>query len=172
MWPGALYTYVANYVSCYCMCYWTNTANTIKYRLHCLFHLGILKWHRCIYVWDTNVPATMQNIHCIHHIFQRDVPLHRGMYIHICARYEVTSMNHVTRGSVHLLHKLQFVLLAYITEQACLPNYTYRSHCPHTVWVYRSDFGAHVPKYYQLQHLLHTILAYVPETNTFAKLHI
>ena len=66
------------------------------------------------------------------------------MYIHSCATFEMTYMNPVTRSTEHILHKLHFMLLAYITEQIWLPHCKYTSHCPHSVLAYRSSTGAYM----------------------------
>ena len=55
------------------------------------------------------------------HIFHED-------YVHIHTKYEVTSINYVTQSTVHIPHKLHFMLLAYVTEQIWLSHCKYMSH--------------------------------------------
>ena len=49
-----------------------------------------------------------------------------------------------TRRIMHIQCKLYLMLLAYVTEQTCLPHYKCWSHCSHSVWAYRSDSAAYM----------------------------
>ena len=59
-----------------------------------------------------------------------------GDYVHICALYEVTSINHVTKSTVHILYKLYSMLSTTLQ--------LYRSHCPHSVLINRCDTEAYI----------------------------
>ena len=79
--------------------------------------------------------------------------------MHICAIYEVTGINHVTRRTIHIFRNLHFMLLVGINEFRC-----------HVVHI---DYTAFIPdehidvilldvlKYNQLQHLPHMFLSYM-----------
>ena len=65
------------------------------------------------------------------------------------------------RKSIHILHKLHFILLTYVTEQICISECTYRSHCLHATWWHRPDILHIFSEHKQLQHLLHILLPYM-----------
>ena len=97
-----------------------------------------------------------------------------GIYVHIYATYEVTSINHVTRSSLHILENLHFILLPYITEQIWLPRRKCSSHYSHSVWTQKLDINK-----YMYQNRIHSNIywtchlhIYIPETNMPANLHV
>ena len=59
---------------------------------------------------------------CIFHIYATSF---RSIYGVLCVY--VSSIIHVTAVTVHILHKLHFMLVVYITEQIWLLHYKYRS---------------------------------------------
>ena len=56
-----------------------------------------------------NMPTTM-------HIYTLFLVAYIGMYVHICATYEVTSISHGTGRTLHILHKLHYMILSCIIE--------------------------------------------------------
>ena len=103
--------------------------------------------------------------YCLGHIW--------GMFVNICATYEVISINYVTRTTVHVLSKLHFMLLAYITNK-------YDCHIPnigHTVFLlyWHIDLTlmhACAKTQPSATCTLHVIGIYMPETNMPTKLYI
>ena len=55
------------------------------------------------------------------------------MNVHICDTYEVTGTNHVTTSTVHILHKLHFMLFPYITQHIAMHCHT--TNIGHTVFI-------------------------------------
>ena len=67
-----------------------------------------------------------------------------GMSMHTYATQEFTGINHVTRGTIHILLTLPIMFLAYIIEQLWLPYSAYTSHQPHIIWADGPQVAAHM----------------------------
>ena len=100
------------------------------------------------------------------HIFQRHT---WEMYVHMCVIYEVNSIKHVTRRTVHILHKLHSMLLAHITGQYgyCIIN---RGHSAFNMYWHKDLTLMHIGgKKSTATSTSHDIAIHVLETNKAQK---
>ena len=95
------------------------------------------------------------------------------MLVHTCATNVVTSINHVTKSILHILYKLHFMLLPYITRQIWLPHCKYSSRYSLSILVCRPNLCKYVPKNKPTTtSTLDIISIYVPEIYTASKLNL
>ena len=99
--------------------------------------------------------------------------LHGHMWgcMDICAKY-ITFIIHVTRSTIHIICKLQFIFLAYITQHVWLSDCKYRSHYLRSILSYRSSSEVYMCQNVTSYNILLYVTAiHVLETNIPAKLH-
>ena len=65
-----------------------------------------------------------------------------GRWMCICATFEVSDINHLTRKTVHIPHIFHFILFAY--HLIWQPLYKYRSNCPWSVLAYISNVDVYM----------------------------
>ena len=92
--------------------------------------------------------------------------------VNMCHKY-VTSIDHVISSTAHILWKVHFMLLAYPTQEICLPHFKYSPHCPHSLYIYIQHWCIYMQICSQpTTSSSHVIVIYVSITNMPTILHI
>ena len=126
-----------------------------EYRSHCLHYVLAYKFdtvtHICQNTTNYNIlhillPYMCQNQICMPNCIYMSYMAYTyvGMYVQICATYEVIGFSHVTRNAALIFSKVHLIFLACITDKIWLPYCKHRSHYPPSSFVYRSNTGAYM----------------------------
>ena len=99
MWTGAQYVYFTSYITCYWDIsfkkYTCHIANIGHTALMLYGHMGFTLVHTCVNTANCNIC-----LKCYCHIFDGYIS---GVCLQVCATYEVTGINHMTRSTVNYL---------------------------------------------------------------------